>query len=164
MHFYSEHLFFEVGGQQDGDKELIISALGEKEHFDTVYKLVDSAPIFEKWKIIALKPPVSFEDRSFKSDYYGVELNTSKMFFIPLDNRMDPDLIGLRVLVDNLDESKHGIYREGILMIINTILGEKIAAENISYVEVVRNDGTEDPISITDLPEYVEWKKSKAKN
>ena len=49
-------------------------------------------------------------------------------------------------------------------MIINTILGEKIAAENISYVEVVRNDGTEDPIPITDLAEYVEWKKSKAKN
>lgn len=161
LHTYDENISFEVGGYDNAaEKELIITAFGDVKYFKTVYQLVESAPVIENWKFIALKPPLTPEDRLFKTDYYGVELDTSEISFIPLENQANPNAIGLRVLVKQLDKSNYGKYYEGILMVIHTILGEKTAAESIQYVEVMKNDDTDDPIPIIDLPEYIEWKKS----
>lgn len=161
LHAYHENISFEVGGYDNtAEKELIITAFGKIKHFQAVFRLVESAPVIENWQFIALKPPVPPEDRLFRTDYYGVELDTSEIRFIPLENQTDPGAIGLRVLVKQLNQSNYGKYYEGILMVILTILGEKIAAESIQYVEVMQNDDMDDPIPITDLPEYVEWRKS----
>jgi hypothetical protein len=158
---YHEDISFEVGGYDDSDEvELIITSFGNSQYFNAVYQLVESAPVIKNWKFTALKPPISPEDRLFKTDYYGVELDTSEIHFIPLENQTKPDLIGLRVLVKQMDQSNYGKYYEGILMVIHTLLGEKVAAESIQYVEVMKNDDSEDQIPITDLPEYIEWKKS----
>ena len=61
---YHEDISFEVGGYDDtAEKELIITALGNKKIFQPVFQLVESAPAIENWKFTALKPPVNPEDR-----------------------------------------------------------------------------------------------------
>jgi hypothetical protein len=160
LHIYDENLFFEIGGNDD-EREIIITALGNKEHFDSVYKLVGAAPVIEHWKITALKPAVSYQDRQFIANYYGVELNTEKMNFIPLVNSSKPNLMGLRVLVNNFDQLKYETFYEGAVMVINTIVGEKVAAEDINYIEVMANDNSKDSYAMTDLPDYINWRKSK---
>lgn len=154
LHEYHEHLFFEIGSSDGQTMDFIVTACGYKEYFDVVYELVNAAPPMEGWNFIPLKPAM---ERYFKTDYYGIHLDTEKIGFVPLDNSEDPHAIGIRVFIDYTDDN-HGICYEAVLMIINTILGEKATAELIDYVELAKTDGGEEAAPIAELPEYICWR------
>lgn len=154
LHEYNEHLFFEAGSTDGETMDLIITACGDKAYFGEAYRLVEAAPEIAGWNVIALKPPMG---RYFKTDYYGIYLDTEKIGFVPLDNSEDPHAIGIRVFMD-YDESTYGLCYEAAIMIINTILGEKATAELIDYVEIAKINGEEEAAPISELPEYIRWR------
>lgn len=58
----SETLCFELGPVQNGRREFIISADGDKAAFPAVRALVAAAPSYSEWVIIPFRPPKNLDD------------------------------------------------------------------------------------------------------
>jgi hypothetical protein len=132
LHGYCPHLYFEIGGHpEDSQRELIINAQGRKEYFATAEKLIQSAPKFENWTLIALTPP---KDREFISRHEdGVEIDTREVWFKPLENKENPEKLGFRFFVKDFNEDKKDTYYYAMYIILDSILGERSAAEDVDF-------------------------------
>lgn len=160
LHQYCDRLFFQIGGDVNGKRELIISAEGDKNHFNEVEKLVMEAPELEYWEIIAFKPARNVD---FVTKTGDIEIATSKVYFLPQKNENENGL-GLRLYIKNYDSKKDLQYLEAAYQILDNILGEKVCGENIRYVEIAKllpNHSKQDLFELHDLPEYIEWYKKK---
>ncbi|HYH15652.1 MAG TPA: hypothetical protein VD794_10550 [Flavisolibacter sp.] len=164
LHEYCDKLYFEIGGDPlKKERELIITAEGNTKYFDMVERLVDNAPGLSDWKVVAFKQPMG---SSFVTEYEGIILDPKKMWFLPLNNEKKPQLIGLRICIDNYDRNNADTIKEGVCQVLDTILGEKATSTEIDYLDVddlskynIDKDGL---IELIDLPEYINWKKQKA--
>lgn len=160
LHRFSDGIYFEIGGPPDGNRELIITAEGNKKYFQKVEELIDSAPQINGWSFIAFKPPMAGH---FKSKWSELELNTEDLWFRPLSNKNNPDL-GVRIYLKNYDliENKK-LLMTMLYKILDTIVGEKCFAQDISYVDAdVRPDEPEKKgiHPILKLPAFIKWYKS----
>ena len=99
LHKYNNSLAFEFSINREPN-EFVITSEGDPEHFDSVIKLVSSAPDIEGWKIIAFKPALGFD---LIADYEGVEYNPKEIWFLPLISQKLPKAIGLRIGIPNYD-------------------------------------------------------------
>ena len=160
LHKYCDKIFFEIGGSPDEDQELIITAEGNKDYFDQVEHLINTAPSIDRWTFIAFKRPIPGH---FKSKWDDLELNTEDMSFEPLSNEENSD-IGVRIYLKNHDLIKDNAILSTLLYkMLDTILGEKSFALNIDYVDTALqpDDPEEEGLyPILELPEYIEWHKS----
>jgi hypothetical protein len=162
LHQYCDKLFFQIGGDVNGKRELIISAEGDINYFAEVEKLVAEAPKLEYWEIIAFKPA---RGPGFVTKYGDIEIATSKVWFLPLKNENEKGL-GLRLYVKDYDSQKELQYLEAAYQMLDNILGEKICGENIKYVEVeklIPGRSKKDLFEFNDLPEYIEWSNTRNK-
>ncbi len=162
LHQFNDNIYFEIGGDLDDDKkELIITAEGVMDYFPEVETLVSAAPKFEKWDVIAFKPPMG---KGFKTNYAGIEFDPEKVIFIPLENEEQPDAIGINVCYPDFDESDREVLMEGTYLMLDTIIGEKSTTLDINYLEI-----TQTPENVADLNfmccseigEYIEDKKGR---
>ena len=156
---YNENLFFEIGGKPNGIQELIISAGGNKKYFDLVEKLVAKAPNISNWEIKALKPAMGI---NFVTSYEGIEIDPKNIWFLPLENENYPHSIGLRICLLNYNAEHEELYLNASYQILDTILGEKSTALDIEHLEVGNlplNPADEGLIKLSELPNYVTWKK-----
>ena len=162
LHQFNENIYFEIGGHPDEDKkELIITAEGVVDYFPEVEKLVEAAPEFEQWEVIAFKPPMG---EGFKTNYAGIEFDPEKIIFIPLENEEQPDAIGINVCYPDFDESDREVLMEGTYLMLDTIIGEKSTTLDINYLEI-----SQTPENIADLnflhcseiADYIEEKKGR---
>ena len=160
LHKYCDKIYFEIGGAPDGDQELIITAEGDKDYFDQIEHLINTAPSIKQWTFIAFKKPIPGH---FKSKWDDLELNTEDMWFEPLSNEQNSD-IGIRIYLKNHDLIKDNeILTTLLYKMLDTILGEKSFALNIAYVETdLQPDDPEEEglYPILELSEYIEWHKS----
>lgn len=160
LHQYCDKLYFQIGGDINGTRELIISAEGDLNYFDQVIKLVVEAPKLEYWEIIAFKPARGL---AFVTKYGEIEIATNKVWFLPLKNENEEGL-GLRLYIDNYDSKKDLQYLEAVYQMLDNMLGEKICGENIRYVEVEKllpGRSKNDLFELHDLPGYIEWSRKK---
>ena len=159
LHAYCDKIYFEIGGDPDASQEFIITAEGDKEYFEKVEFLINAAPKISGWTFIAFKPPIPGH---FKSEWDNLELNTEDMWFEPL-SLQDSDNLGIRVFLKNHDLIKgNEILTPLLYKMLDTILGEKSFALDISYVDTdLQPDDPEeeDLFPILELPEYVAWHK-----
>ncbi len=162
LHQFNENIYFEIGGDPDEDKkELIITAEGVVDYFQEVEKLVEAAPEYKDWEIIAFKPPMG---EGFKTNYAGIEFDPEKIIFIPLENEEQPDAIGINVCYPDFDESDREVLMEGTYLMLDAIIGEKSTTLDINYLEI-----TQTPENIADLnfmycseiADYIEEKKGR---
>ena len=162
LHKYCDKIFFEIGGLPDQEQELIITAEGDKDYFEKVEELINSAPKISGWTFIAFKLPMPGH---FKSKWDDLELNTEEMWFLPLSNGKTQDL-GVRICLRNYDLIKDNkILKTLIYKMLDTILGEKSFSLDLSHVEIdLQPDEPEDEgmYPILDLPQYIEWQKAQA--
>ena len=165
LHAYCDKLYFEIGGFPGGDQELIITAEGNRDYFEQVETLIAEAPEIRGWTFIAFIQPREID---FKMDYEGVVLKAEEMWFLPLHNPKNSNGIGIRVCTMNYELIKdHKWLKSALYKSLDTILGEKSFALDIDYIDIAQLP--DDPeqmgmIPLSQLPEYVEWKKSKRSN
>lgn len=126
-------LFFEMSVDLN-PKEFIITASGDTSLFGLVDEIVSQAPKLNDWKFIALKPPKGF---SFRSNFRGILFDPQKMWFMPLKKRDDPNFLGLKIgYEDGCNFAEKQIVRDGTFLVLDTGLGERVAATNIQYLEI----------------------------
>lgn len=103
LHQYNKDLDLIIKNKNNG-AELIITANGNPYLFKEVELLVHHAPVEERWKITAFLQPetnlTKYENGTDKPlEYYGITLQISEMYFIPLENLNKPSDLGIKVLL-----------------------------------------------------------------
>lgn len=162
LHKYCNKLYFEIGGHPDKSQELIITAEGNKRHFDKVETLIDVAPHLPNWTFIAFIPPRGID---FEMKYEDVELKPREMWFEPLEHPDNPATIGIKVCTKNFELVEDSEWlRPAVCKILDTILGEKSFALDVEHVAIDQlPDEPEEQglIQLSELPAFIRWKKSK---
>jgi hypothetical protein len=160
LHNYIDKLFFQIGENNEGKKELIITAEGNKNYFDQVEHFVANAPKLEKWDIIALKPA---RKGNFITNYEGISINTVNTWFLALENGANPYTIGLRICTPDFKTEDERKFLFAAFEALDSLLGEKTNALNIQYVEVALlpdQPAKQGLIELSELPNYIQWKKT----
>lgn len=158
LHRVSDGLFFQISSNQASKAELIITADGDIDFFEEVEKLVQDAPNYQDWEVIAFKPA---QGTNFTTNYEGLEIDPKVCWFLPLEKEDLPDWMGLRIGIPNYSPSIEKQLLAGTYQMLDTILGEKSSATNIQYVEVdalPENPDEEGFIELKELPAYINWK------
>jgi len=161
LHKYCDNIWPLIGGMPEEGKELIITAEGDMDYFKQVEDLISQAPDIDKWTFIDFIPATVGDP--FKIDYEGVELDTEKMWFLPLEEETDPTSIGLRICTPNYELVKdHEFFMSAIYKVLETLIGEKTFALDVDYVEageVPENPEEEGMMELLEIYDYVEWEK-----
>src|SRR5262249_280264 len=125
-------LFFEMSLDRYPN-EFIISASGNKKLFSLIDEIVACAPKLDDWKVTALKPPRGV---NFTSNFRGLSFNPHQMWFLPLKKRDDPKFLGLRIVFEGgCNFAEKEMVRDGTFLVLDTGLGERVAATRIQYLE-----------------------------
>ena len=161
LHKYDKNLYFIIGGNPGDERmELIITADGIVEYFNKVENIVKEAPKLTDWKITAFKPAMG---SGFKTEFRGHEFDPGKIIFIPLSNKQNTRAVGLHICYPDYSKEEREIFVQGTYIIIDALIGEKAAALDIDYMDVMKT-----PANISDyhfrhlneLKEFIDEKKS----
>lgn len=156
---YHEGLSFEIGEQTPGGRTLTFSAEGDTELFKYVSDLVESAPDVDWWEFVAFKQP---KGKALKVSFDKYRFDTSKMYFMQLESEESPDMVGLRVAVDNPVEDDDQLV--GVYVTIEALIGEFDCATLVGYLElcsIPKEPMKEGFQRMDDLPEFIEWFKNR---
>jgi len=162
LHVYCDKLVFQIGGNEPTVKELIISAEGNADYFETVEKLVYMAPKLTKWKFIALAPATRLVQAI---EYDGLEIDPCQVWFAPIETREEPHLLGVCIYIDGFNEEEAQRYYNAAYVILESVLGERSTALDVHYMEVCpppANPDKEELFLVETLPAYIEMRRSLA--
>jgi hypothetical protein len=161
LHWYCEHLNFEIGGEPGGKQELIITAEGDTFYFEEVNTLISTAPVMEDWEFIAFVPP---RGDAFEFGFEDVTLKASDIWFLPLRDLARPEIVAIKVCTPFYDRLKEYQWlRPAIYKILESVVGEKTFALDIQYVDIGELPplpSEEGMMQIAQLPKYIDWKKA----
>jgi hypothetical protein len=137
-------------------KEFIVTAAGNTKLFSLADEVIAHAPKLLDWHFISLKPPKGFK---FTSRFRGFLFDPRKMWFMPLRKHDDKTFLGILVGYEGgSDFAEKEIVRGGTFLVLDTGLGERIAASNMQYLEIV-DLPTNPPASgyrkVAELAEYI---------
>lgn len=134
LHTFSERLYIEVSrlSSKTFERELIITACGRQELFPVADRIVANALQIPGWRFISLKLAMGFD---FKTRYEEIEFDPKSMWFLPLDNKTNPRDLGLRIGIPDLSPDIERQASNAALIILDTTLGERVAALEIQHVE-----------------------------
>jgi len=122
--------------------ELIITANGNPYLFKEVELLMHYAPVVERWKMTAFLQPetniTKYEQGTDKpSEYYGISLKISEMYFEPLENLEKPTDLGIKVFLKNyIIHKDNPRLREAVYVHIEHLIGEKSFANDVLFIEI----------------------------
>jgi len=159
LHKYCSNLYFLIGGQPNEKQELIITAEGNKDYFKKVIDLTNNAPIFDNWEIVAFKPP---QGTDFITEYKGITIDPTQMWFLPLEDDENPMLLGLKIYINNYDLKIEEDYLFATYIVLDTILGEKSNTEDIEYIvleKLPKEYKGLDLIKLSQIQDYINWSK-----
>jgi hypothetical protein len=134
LHRYDADLYFKIGGLPGGTTELVITAEGDRDHFDAVRTLVDAAPTVDGWAFIAFSPAQGFH---FVTEWDAARIETRSAWFMTLESPKRPHVLGVRLAVPGYDPRDEQDWISAAHVVLDTALGELVAAERIQHVEVV---------------------------
>lgn len=161
LHKFCDELYFEIGCHTDDNQlELIITADGNVDKFEKVEILVDSAPSLEDWKFIKFRQP---HGPGFITEFEGSKFNPAKIIYIPLENKHQPELLGIYVCYAEYTEEERNKYLGATYIMLDTLLGEQVAAECIDYLEVIstpENIGQYQFGHLSDIGDLIKQKKN----
>jgi hypothetical protein len=157
----NDGLWFEVSAPGEGDREIVITAQGDWELFPLVEAMVSVAPELPGWSAVALKPAMGF---GFTIGYRGLELDPQGIWFEPLVDPDAPEVLGLRVAVQGFNDDQEEDFANGLLLVLDTALGERAAATDVDLVDVCEVPADPDDegfLPFTELGSYLAWRKSR---
>ena len=151
----STGFFFEMSVDSH-PKEFIVSSAGNTKLFSLADEVISHAPRLVDWRFLSLKPPRGFQ---FTSNFRGFFFDPQKMWFRPVKKRDDPNFLGLHIGYEGgCDFAKKETVRGGTFLVLDSGLGERVAATSIHYLEVVElptNPRSSGYGKVTELPEYI---------
>ena len=156
---YCEGLTYEIGDQTNKGRTLTFSAEGDTDLFKYVTDLVEEAPDFDWWEFVAFKQP---KGKGLKVTFDKYRFDTQKMYFMELENEESPDMVGLRVALENPVEDDDQLV--GVYVTVEALIGEFDCATLIGYLDVCpipAEPFKEGFKSMEDLPEFIEWFKNR---
>lgn len=152
---YDYRLGVEVSDDDEINWEVIVTAGGDPNAFQSTVTLVRKAPSVRGWKFISLKPPLGF-DFMITTDKFNVD--ASKLLWESLGSSQKPKALGIRIYAPFEGTMPKGL-EELIHKIVQTGIGERAAAE-VKHIEVMSKSlADEDALSISQLGDYIEWHK-----
>lgn len=163
LDLYCEGLSYEMSEPGPSGRTLTFSAEGDTDLFRQLVELVDEAPDLDWWEFVPFKQPKGTDLKVFFDKY---KFETKQMYFMPLENEVEPDIMGLKVALPDAKEDDED-QQVGVYVTIEAMIGEFDCATLVGYMEVcpIPNDPKKEGFQpMDDLPEYVEWfKKSRDK-
>jgi len=157
---YCEGLTYEIGDQTPNGRTVTFSAEGDTDLFKYVTDLVEAAPDLDWWEFVAFKQP---KGKGLKVTFDKYSFDTKKMFFMELENEESPDMVGLRVALENPVEDDDD-QLVGVYVTIEALIGEFDCATLIGYLDVCpipAEPMKEGFKKMDDLPEFIEWFKNR---
>lgn len=161
LHKYNDRLFFQIGGMPGKDQELIITAEGDADQFESAEKLIEQAPSIKNWIFIPFIQP-SDEDSTIQ--YGNTKITRSELSFLPLQSQSNPNDIGIRIGVPDYNSLDKKDTDNAVFKMLDSVLGEKSFALDIDYVEItelaeeLQEKGW---IPLMEIRAFIEWKKKK---
>ena len=157
---YCEGLTYEIGDQTPNGRTVTFSAEGDIDLFKYVTDLVEAAPDLDWWEFVAFKQP---KGKGLKVTFDKYRFDTKKMYFMELENEESPDMVGLRVALENPVEDDDD-QLVGVYVTIEALIGEFDCATLIGYLDVCPIPA--EPLKegfkkMDDLPEFIEWFKNR---
>ncbi|MCR4812386.1 MAG: hypothetical protein K5867_07350 [Bacteroidales bacterium] len=157
---YCEGLTFEMGEQTPNGRTVTFSAEGDTDLFKYVTDLVEEAPDMDWWEFVAFKQP---KGKGLKVMFDKYRFDTRKMYFTELENEESPDMVGLRVAMENPVEGDDD-QLVGVYVTVEALIGEFDCATLIGYLDVcaIPNEPFKEGYKkMDDLPEFIEWFKNR---
>lgn len=161
LHEYNDKLFFQVGGMPGKDQELIITAEGDPEQFESVEKLIKHSPVIKYWIFIPFIQPVD-DDNTIR--YGNTEITRSDLWFMPLQSQSQLNDIGIRIGVRDYSSLDKNDIDNAVFKMLDTVLGEKSFALDIDYLDIAELPLELEErgwINLMDLRAFIAWKKKK---
>ena len=158
LHKYCNEIYFEISDTNNETLDLVITAEGDPEYFQAVEELVEVAPEFPGWRVVAFRQPAEDE---FVTVFEGREFDPEQIVFLPVYHDDFPEDIGLHVCYNDLKKANYEKLLSGTMVVVDSILGEKAAAEEIDYLDVIKTPENIEEFDywvLADLDEYVEMR------
>ena len=154
-------LAIEITSSNNSDlKNLIISANGDINKFDFVEEIVAKAPDIKGWKIVAFRQRAQDPDLSIDIPNL-IKFEVSKMYFMPLGDRENLDLI---IFVPGiLGKPKEMIAYYG-LIVIDYLIGEYDSITKVRYYDfqdIEALEETDEVLPLSVLPKFIDVHKKK---
>jgi hypothetical protein len=133
-------------------RDVIVTAQDLPEAFDSVKNLVRSAPRYERWTFVALRPAKGF---MFKTEADGITLDASTLMFDPTRSESRPTELGVIVYVPGalrMDDRLAGMVERAL----STGIGEELFSI-VKSIGVRAGFGEEGSLPIKDLGPYIAW-------
>jgi hypothetical protein len=138
-------------------RELIVSADGDRSLFPVARAVVAAAPDVGGWTIRALKPKLGFP---MVTTWGKVELKIEELVFEPLEAEGTDDL-GLLILIPGLADEDLDDAHNAVLRALDHGLGEEHLAEAVRHTEVAPlppDEKADDYIALVELESFIEWR------
>lgn len=163
LHSYDGRLYFLIS-TSSFPHELIITAEGDANAFEAAETLVDSAPKFDGWRFVALKPPMGFDSR-FRDG--PIDLDVSRLWFLPLKSADDPAALAIQIGFPDADFVLRHQSVDAAYTILETAIGERSCTEDIA--QVVVDDLPDSPaengyLELPRLPDFIAFLKRRRRN
>ena len=157
---YCAGLAYEMGDSTPNGRTLTFTAEGDTDLFRYVVELVDAAPDLDWWEFVAFKQPMGTE---LKVRFDRYLFDTRKMYFQQLECEEEPDMLGLRIAVEDSKPDDED-FQVGVYVTLEALIGEFDCATLIGYMETV--PVPDEPFkagfqALDDLPKFVDWFKAK---
>jgi hypothetical protein len=157
---YCDGLTYEMGDPTPMGRTLTFSAEGDGDLFKPLLELTDGAPDFDWWEIVAFKQP---KGKDLKVTFDNYHFETKQMYFLQLENEIEPDILGLRVAFPDAKKDDED-QLVGVYVTIEALIGEYDCSTLMGYLEtcpVPTNPKAEGFQPMDSLPEFIDWFKSK---
>jgi hypothetical protein len=134
-------------------QEIVISAEGDTAKFALVEEIVRKAPPLEEWDVTAFRQP-RLED--FTLQYENIELTPSELYFLPVEENEQLDIIIYGMGFRQYNYPKLAHY--GMIM-LDKVMGEYNAATKVRYYEfkdLEEAKNSDDLIPLMQINDYIE--------
>lgn len=138
-----------IGGEK---RRLEISANGDIEIFDLVQQVVEAAPAYRQWDIVAFRQPT---EGGFVLTFGDLVLDTARMFFLPYEEEGFIDIV---IYGENFRQYEQQLIAEYGLIVMDNLLGEYDSATKVRYYEFedISEAGAEELYPLEALPLFLE--------
>ena len=160
---YKDGITYEISGEKNGKKELIISADGIKDLFPYVQSLYKEAPKFERWSIIAFRPRMQ-NFTEINLEYSGKNFNPNELWIY---YKVEEGFFDLIIYHPEFSEKEENHFISGAFILLDIVLGEYDVVTGIRYIDnqlLPNNPKDEGLISFIELRDVFDKYKNNTKH